>query len=602
MDGLRRRWWLRSLIGLVPVVAGLLAAGPARAQSAAGAGATPGAEPVIGARALVGLWHAKRRFGPEVRGRLTIEIEGESGTAAIAGRTAPLEIDGDRVVFALPGGEGAFRGRLESDRIVGHWTQPGSPTSGYSFSSPVVLERNAGGPWQGEVVPLDDEFTLFLSVREEDDTVSGFLRNPERNLGVFLDVDRITRDRDSVRLIGRFLGRGDERVLAEGVVRDDDRLSIYIPNRGGTYDFTRLDGAPGDFAPRGGSVRYAYAKPPDEGDGWETATLEEVGISRERIEAFVQMLIDAPTESVHSPYVHGVLIARRGKLVLEEYFHGFHRLEPHDTRSASKSLTSTLVGAAIQARARLDPSEPVYAIMYDGAPPADLDPRKGRMTVEDLLTMSSGFHCDDRDPTAPGNEDVMQEQTGEPDWWRYTLALPMADAPGAEAVYCSANAHLLGGVLARVTGRSLPELFHELIAEPLQVDRYHLNLTPTGDAYMGGGIYWLPRDFMKLGQLMLDDGVWNGRRIVSEAWARRATAPLRELRELGYGYLWWVADYPYRERTVRAFFAAGNGGQIVMGIPELELVIVFYGGNYSDPVLYVPQRVYVPEWILPAVD
>ena len=74
------------------------------------------------------------------------------------------------------------------------------------------------------------------------------------------------------------------------------------------------------------------------------------------------------------------------------------------------------------------------------------------------------------------------------------------------------------------------------------------------------------------------------------------------LRGMHYGYLWWVTDYPYEGRTVQAFFAGGNGGQVVMGIPELDLVIAFYGGNYSDPVLYVPQRVYTPRYILPYVN
>jgi CubicO group peptidase (beta-lactamase class C family) len=89
---------------------------------------------------------------------------------------------------------------------------------------------------------------------------------------------------------------------------------------------------------------------------------------------------------------------------------------------------------------------------------------------------------------------------------------------------------------------------------------------------------------------------------VSPEWARRATAPLENLRKLQYGYLWWSITYPYKSKTVRAFFAGGNGGQLVMGIPDLDLLVAFYAGNYSDPVLYKIQEELVPQYILPAID
>ena len=103
-----------------------------------------------------------------------------------------------------------------------------------------------------------------------------------------------------------------------------------------------------------------------EDDGWPVGTLEDVGLSREGISRFIQMLIDMPIDSVHASDIHGVLIARHGRLVLEEYFHGFHRGEPHDTRSASKSVTSVLTGAAILHGYPIGPSTPVYEAMYGG--------------------------------------------------------------------------------------------------------------------------------------------------------------------------------------------------------------------------------------------
>ena len=141
----------------------------------------------------------------------------------------------------------------------------------------------------------------------------------------------------------------------------------------------------------------------------------------------------------------------------------------------------------------------------------------------------------------------------------------------------------------------------ELVAAPLHITRYYMPVTPTGDAYMGGGVRFLPRDFMKLGQLLMNGGTWHGRRVLSGEWSRRAVSHQVNIGTRPYGYLWWLDEYPWNGRNVRAFYAAGNGGQIVMGIPELDLVVAFYGGNYGDPALFIPQRVYVPQYILPAV-
>jgi len=106
---------------------------------------------------------------------------------------------------------------------------------------------------------------------------------------------------------------------------------------------------------------------------------------------------------------------------------------------------------------------------------------------------------------------------------------------------------------------------------------------------------------MKLGQLMLDGGVWNGRRILSRAFAERASSPLYHLRNVYYGYLWWAFDFPYKDRTVRGYWAGGNGGQGVTVIPELDLVIATYGGNFaSRQTIHIQQELPVRH-ILPAV-
>jgi CubicO group peptidase (beta-lactamase class C family) len=548
---------------------------------------------------LTGLWAARRDFGPAVRG--TLNIDGDS--AAIAGRSAPVTFASDRrregrggsaerrsVSFALPNDEGSFRGEIRGDRIIGHWIQPTGVSTASPMATPVTLIRVQRSRWRGTVTPIDDHMTLYLPITKNGDgTYRAFLRNPERNIGRFSDVHRVALDGPRVKLLGK-----NDTLLAEGEY-DAESDTMSIPSRGGRYDFHRATAAEeAAFHPRGKTPQpYVYRKPPLRDDGWPVASLDDVGISRDGITRLIEKLNHLPIDSVHASDIHAVFIARHGRLVLEEYFHGTNPEEPHDTRSAAKSLTSVLAGAA-----KLPASTPVYAALGT----ATNDPRARAMTVEHLLTMAAGLDCDDSDDSSPGNEDVMQEQTKQPDWIRYTLDLKMIRTPGEKSIYCSCQPNLIGGILGRRTGRWLPDLFRDLVATPLQIVHYGINLTPTGEAYMGGGSRFRPRDFMKLGQLMLDGGRWRGRQIVSAEWTKRSTSPITQIAGRQYGYLWWLQDYPYQGRTVRAFFAGGNGGQIVIGVPELDLVIAFYGGNYSDPALFIPQRKLVPEDILPAIE
>jgi len=568
-----------------------------------------GGAPASSPSSLAGVWEATRNFGPELKGTLTLARNQGFWTAEIAGQRVSATLEHNTLEASF-GPRGEFRGGLSSDEhlIRGHWTQPPTVNTGLRFASPVTLKSEGKATWRGDVVPLEDEFTMYLVVTPgEGGHENAFLQNPDRNLGVFLEVEHIERDGDTVKLIGRTRGNNAERVLAQGAYHqgDDpgqDQFSIFFPRLGATFDFSRAADASFFYARGEHPAPYHYVPPPAEDDGWPTGTLAEAHIAEGPIKNFIETVIDPPAQSVHDPYIHGMLIARHGKLVFEDYFHGFYRDKPHDTRSASKSLTATLTGSLIEHGAKLSISTPVYKTIYGKNLPENLDPRKRQMTVEHLLMMTSGFYCDDRDPAAPGNEDVMQDQSADPDWYHYTLNVPMAFNPGDKPIYCSANPNLLGDVLSHATGKPLTELFQQRIASPLQVNHYYLNLSPTGEPYMGGGIYWLPRDFMKLGQVMLNGGTWNGQRIVSAEWARRSTSALENLRKLQYGYLWWSITYPYRGKTVRAFFAGGNGGQIVMGIPDLDLLVAFYAGNYSDPVLYKIQEDFVPQYILPAVD
>ncbi len=552
-----------------------------------------------------GVWQAAHpNNSVSVQGTLVVARDGAAWYAQIGGETAAGSPPGRNLRFSLPRcGCELVTTSLGATEIRGHWYQAPTVDGGQSYASPVILRRVSPATYAGTVHPLYDPMTFFLHIGAPGgSSAPTFLVNPERDLGDQWNVSGIRAAGSVLQMLG---GKSANAVVAEGALRDDGVASFYFEGRGGTYDFARVPaGGVSDFYPRGRPhVAYSYAPPPQLRDGWQVARVEDVGLSRAAIETFVQFLIDMPMDGPKARQIHALLIARHGKLVVEEYFHGMSRDRPHDPRSASKSITATLFGAAMQAGFPITPDTPVYKVMNGGTWPPNLDPLKRAMTVASLLTMSSGWDCDDADDSSPGNEDNIADNLHVSDWYGYSLALKMVRPPGAAAVYCSIQPNMVGGVLTRATQRSIPDLFDQLIARPMQISRYYIPIQSNGAAYMGGGLRLVARDFMKFPQLYLDGGAWNGRRVVSKQWTERATTPLVRLKYASdpmYGYLWWIKDFAYRGRTYRAFSMLGAGGQTFTAIPSLDMVVGFEAGDYSHHLPHVFST-YIPEYVLPAV-
>ncbi|MEM9552783.1 MAG: serine hydrolase [Acidobacteriota bacterium] len=579
-------------------------------------GASGDADQVVARRGdeLVGLWSAERRSGPRLRGSLVVERDGADVLVRLGGVAATARFDGDRLDVAMPHDLGRLRVRVDGDGLRGHWIQPPGEFLSGSWATPVVLDRlpsTAPGDaspatWRGSVEPLDDRLTLFLAIERDpargDGALRGFLRNPERNIGVYLRLGAVVLDGGEAvlqRADGSELGRARRHT-------DPERLSLHV--QGTTFDFARVDPAAAlGFAPRiEAPPLRGLVRPTARADGWRVAAPAEVGLDQTRLSAFVDRLRAQVPRGLREPALQALLVARGGHLVVEEYFGGFHAERPHDTRSAGKTLSSLLVGTAVD-RDLVAVDDHVLAHVGARWPVADLesepDPRLAALRVEHLLTMSSGFDCDDDDSETPGSEDRMQSQDAQPDWIRYILDVPMVRMPGTRGVYCTAALNLLGGVLTEATGTWLPRLVDERLMRPLDIEHYHLNLMPTGDAYLGGGWHLRPRDFLKFGQLVLDGGEWNGERVVSADWLARSLEPAASLNEADdYGYAWWLSTAPYGEREVEVAYASGNGGQLLLVVPSLDLAVVFMGGNYGD---YGTWRAFREEWLprelLPAV-
>ncbi|MEP7185861.1 MAG: serine hydrolase [Rhodanobacter sp.] len=547
---------------------------------------------------VIGLWGNETVSGPLLSGVLTVDGRQTPWRASVGGMSATVERDGESVRFAMPGGHGQFRGRVTGGNIAGFWIQP--PGQGLAYATPLVLPHGEGQVWMAQLQPLQSRITQYLSIRPgKDGSLHAFLVNPEYNLGrgisydVALNGDAIVLTipkRKGWALNGRF---------------DEDTGQLRIDWQGiAVFAFTRRDrdDAVGYYASTPADSQRAYRVPVAEGDGWITASLGDLGMRVAPMLAMQQQIETSDTPGPGDPQVHGLLVARQGKLVFETYLHGYSREQAHDTRSAGKSFASLLLGMAIDHGARVSAQTPVLSMFPQDKPVMHVDKDKRAITVGELMSMQSGLACDDNDDHSPGGENTMQTQHDQRDWYRYTLDLPMAQAPGADkAVYCSAGINLLGGVVRQATGRQLTDLFQDWIAGPMQMRGYHLNLMPDGDAYLAGGIYMRPRDMLKLGQLYLDGGVWNGRRLIDQRWIdastkRHATfGPNHD-----YGYAWHLHAFRVDGYDYRGYAAEGNGGQFVIVVPELDLVVAITAGNYGEFSVWYPLQKLVSDYVIPS--
>lgn len=568
-----------------------------------------------GAKDLTGIWRADLNFGPKLHGPLIIwrSATGYSATIGDERRTASPSAGDIRFTF---GRDGSFRGRVDGKSLEGFWIRPSSDMqslrdpggSGSSYATPVRFQQLSPGVWRGEVRPLGSRFTLWLSVfKTPDGTLTAAFRNPQLNSTGGAARFNLSRTGDTLVFSAK---AGARTISYSGVlVGNPSRIQINWKDAGGALELTRRsDADAAAFYPRApGSAPYAYRRPPQLADGWQTARASSVGIDEHALEDIVRD-IAASDPTIRGPrLMHSILVAHHDRLVLEEYFYGFDRTTPHDTRSAAKTFASVLLGTAPARAAGLTLGTRIYDLVHENF--ANPDPRKPQITLANLMTHTSGLACNDNDDASPGNESTMQSQTSQPNWWRYTLDLPQLFQPGQRYAYCSASMNLVGAALTAGTHTWLPELFRKTIADPLQFGEWHWNLMPTGEGYLGGGAFLLPRDFLKLGQMYLDGGVWHGRRIVPAAWVEDSTRLHVEvtpqttgLSDQDFdnfyikgadGLAWHLGSLKAADRTYRTYSAVGNGGQLLIVVPGVDLVVLFTGGNYSQGGVWLrwPQQI-----------
>jgi CubicO group peptidase (beta-lactamase class C family) len=273
-----------------------------------------------------------------------------------------------------------------------------------------------------------------------------------------------------------------------------------------------------------------------------------------------------------------------GKTVGHAVTSSYRSNRPPDLRSATKSITALLIGIAIDQGKIASVREKVGKLLPAYEETFAQDPRKAQITVEDLLTMRSGLDCNDWDPRSPGQEDKLYQEL---DWVAAWAALPMRTDPGKEFSYCTGNAIALGQILAVATEMPVDGFAIRHLFSPLGFERAEWKYWDNKRGVdTGGHLRVIPDDLVKIGELVLAGGMYNGTRIVSKAWIDAMTQEHASISGLAqrYGYLWWLdhTKDPQLPQT-KLWWAQGNGGTFLIVLPELNSVIVTTGTRFNQP-------------------
>lgn len=303
------------------------------------------------------------------------------------------------------------------------------------------------------------------------------------------------------------------------------------------------------------------AAAPAPGKTWPTAPPEEQGFDSDLLAEVVEQISqqDLPVDSVQ--------VARNGVLILDAYFYPYLGGGTHDLASVTKSVTSTLVGIAVD-QGLLTLNQNVVASFPD----LDPDPANGKGDIElrHLLTMTSGLDCGQTE-----GEPELYEMLGSDNYVQYALDLPMAVAPGTAFAYCSPGSHVLSAMLANASGRNTLGFARDNLFDPLDIEDAKWPEDPQGVNHGWGDLQLHPRDMARIGQLFVNEGNWNGVQVVSKAWVRKATEKLVvvDTEGTGYGYQWWVLSGVFEG----LYEALGDGGQAIIVWPDKNVVAVFTG-------------------------
>ncbi len=354
-----------------------------------------------------------------------------------------------------------------------------------------------------------------------------------------------------------------------------------------------------------GAARDFGRIPPALDDGWPVAAAGSVGFDGAALDTLARSI----AEGEHGR-IDALLIARDGKLVFERYFRGYGRDSLHTLQSVTKSVASTLVGIVLQREAIKGVNQSIQEFFPADSQYFAESQIKQQITLHHMLTMTAGFEWPEHD-VAYGHEDNMIRKLADAyDWPTFVLKQPMAEEPGVVFNYSTGVSTLLGTLVRNVTGTPTDTFAQQYLFDPLGISNVHwFRNTEHPDRWVhtGGGLHLTPRSLAKIGYLFLSGGRWQGTQILSPEWIEAATTPwvrTNRAHPVFYGYQWWLRPLEKNGSGIRSndiIHAWGWGGQHVFAIPDLDLLVVFTGSNFTNAEMERRPIALLYDQVLPAL-
>lgn len=298
--------------------------------------------------------------------------------------------------------------------------------------------------------------------------------------------------------------------------------------------------------------------------------------------------------------ITSIVVIRNNNILIEEYFNKATRKTLHDTRSVGKTFTAALLGLAIKDGFIKDEQQPLSAF-YTLQNYQNYTAAKGAVSLQNLLTMRSGFDGFDFDETSPGNEENMYPTDN---WVKFALDLPMSATrkTGQDWAYFTAGVVVLGDILHRSVPGGLEQYAAQKLFKPLHIKSLKWQYTPQKVVNTAGSLQLSALDLAKFGQLYQNKGAWKGQQILPETWVRASLTNYTTTSDgSGYGYLFWQKTYTVHGKPYEVFYCSGNGGNKICIFKNIPLVIVLtakaYGRAYAHPQA---DRI-IEQYLLPAI-